>query len=193
MPRYLAFLRAINVGGHTVTMARLKQLFEGEGLSDVTSYLASGNLAFRSRSTASAALERRLERTLYQALGFEVATFLRSEAELLAAQAHRPYSPAEIATAHTLCIGFIARSLDQAALPRLQALCNEIDQYRVHGRELYHRCTTGLGQSTVTNKALEKALGQPVTMRNLKTVAKVAETCGLQRTGKWEKGKGKGE
>jgi uncharacterized protein (DUF1697 family) len=177
MPRYLAFLRAINVGGHTVSMARLKQLFEAEGLTQVTSYLASGDLSFYSRSTAPAGLEKRLERAMQQALGFEVATFLRTEPELLAAHAHRPYPPATAARAHTLCIGFMAHSPDKAALDRLKALGNEIDQYRVHGRELYHLCNRGLSESTVTNKALEKALGQPVTMRNVKTVAKVAATC----------------
>lgn len=188
MPRYLAFLRAINVGGHTVPMVRLKGLFEREGLTDVTSYLASGNLSFRSRSTAPAALEKRLERAMHKAFGFEVATFLRTESELLAAHAHQPYSPAQVRTAHTLCIGFMARAPDRLAVDRLATLCNEVDQYRVHGRELYHLCTTGLGESTVTNKVLEKALGQPVTMRNVKTVAKVAGTCETQ--GKREQGTG---
>lgn len=158
-------------------MARLKQLFEAEGLTEVTSYLASGNLAFRSRSTAPAALERRLERSMHQALGYEVATFLRTEAELLAAHAHRPYTETETRGAHTLCIGFMARAPDKAALNRLAVLDNEIDRYRVCRRELYHLCNRGLSQSTVTNKALEKALGQPVTMRNVKTVAKVVGTC----------------
>ena len=48
MPRHIAFLRAINVGGHTVTMDRLRQLFTGLGLKDVETFIASGNVIFSS-------------------------------------------------------------------------------------------------------------------------------------------------
>src|SRR5574341_496448 len=42
MRRYIAFLRAINVGGHTVTMDRLRQLFEAMGFGGVETFIASG-------------------------------------------------------------------------------------------------------------------------------------------------------
>jgi uncharacterized protein (DUF1697 family) len=38
LPRYVAFLRGINVGGHQVSMARLKSLFEDLGLEQVARY-----------------------------------------------------------------------------------------------------------------------------------------------------------
>jgi len=51
MPRYVAFLRAINVGGHVVTMAQLKRAFEAVPLASVETFIASGNVIFESRST----------------------------------------------------------------------------------------------------------------------------------------------
>lgn len=46
MSRTFAFLRAINVGGHTVPMTRLKELFEDLGLQGVKTFMASGNVVF---------------------------------------------------------------------------------------------------------------------------------------------------
>lgn len=187
MPRYFAFLRAINVGGHTVTMARLRELFEAEKLTQVTTYLAAGNIAFETRSTAPAALEQRLARRLEQALGYPVATFLRTEAELVAAHGYQPYTQRQLTAAHTLCIGFMATAPGSAARAALVPLCSEVDQYHLHGRELYHLCSRGLSESLVTGKQLEKALGTPVTMRNMKTITKLVATVPNER----EKAKGK--
>ena len=46
MTRYLAFLRAINVGGRTVKMEELKKLVALPGFKNIASYIQSGNLAF---------------------------------------------------------------------------------------------------------------------------------------------------
>jgi uncharacterized protein (DUF1697 family) len=46
MPKQIAFFRAINVGGHNVTMEQLRSLFEALGLKGVETFLASGNVLF---------------------------------------------------------------------------------------------------------------------------------------------------
>ena len=46
MPRYIALLRAINVGGHTVKMDHLRRLFEALDLAAVETFIASGNVVF---------------------------------------------------------------------------------------------------------------------------------------------------
>jgi len=48
MTRYIAFLRAINVGGHTVKMEHLRGIFESMGFSNVETFIASGNVIFAS-------------------------------------------------------------------------------------------------------------------------------------------------
>lgn len=177
MPRYFAFLRAINVGGRVVPMAELLRIFGKAGVSEVKSYLASGNLSFTTRSTSAAALEKKLEQAMERALGYEVDTFLRTEAELVAAHTWPAYTAKEMGSAHTIAIGFMRSPLDTAGLARIAALGNGEDEFRSHGRELYQRNTVGLGQSKITGRMLERALGQPVTMRNIKTVAKLAALC----------------
>jgi uncharacterized protein (DUF1697 family) len=75
MPRYVAFLRAINVGGRTVTMERLRALFSDIGFSNVETFIASGNVIFDSKSAAPTTLEKDIERQLEASLGYSVATF----------------------------------------------------------------------------------------------------------------------
>jgi uncharacterized protein (DUF1697 family) len=62
--RLIAFLRAINVGGHTVRMAMLRALFEELGLDDVETFIASGNVVFSASAKNVPALERRIEQHL---------------------------------------------------------------------------------------------------------------------------------
>ena len=74
--RYVAFLRAVNVGGRRVSMDRLRAVFEELGFEAVSTYIASGNVVFEASGRA-ADLERAIEEKLADALGFEVTTFLR--------------------------------------------------------------------------------------------------------------------
>ena len=57
--RYVALLRAVNVGGRTVKMDRLRTLFEELKLRNVETFIASGNVIFESTAGASALESRR--------------------------------------------------------------------------------------------------------------------------------------
>ena len=69
MPKFVAFLRAINVGGHLVKMDQLRSLLEELGFVNVETFIASGNVIFESRAGATAPLERKIERVLRDGLG----------------------------------------------------------------------------------------------------------------------------
>ena len=63
--QYLALLRGINVGGgNLIRMADLKSCLEGIGCADVSTYIASGNVVFRSTEKDAARLLRKIERAL---------------------------------------------------------------------------------------------------------------------------------
>lgn len=173
MPRYIAFLRAINVGGHTVKMDALRELFEALGFEQVETFIASGNVIFETTETDTAALERRIETHLQAALGYAVATFLRTDAEVAAIAAHQPFPPAETA-ATGLYIGFMAESLDDAAVATVLAFATDIDAFHVHEREIYWACRARQSESTFSNAVLERALRRPATWRNLNTVQRLA-------------------
>jgi len=53
-------------------MQELARIFAAAGFKNVQTYIQSGNVIFDSRSTNSAALSKKIERTLQQALGYDV-------------------------------------------------------------------------------------------------------------------------
>jgi uncharacterized protein (DUF1697 family) len=178
MPRFIAFLRAINVGGHTVKMDALRQHFESLGFSDVETFIASGNVIFESPSKNTKSLETSIEDKLRDALGYEVAVFLRTDAELAEISDYVPFRPPDLAAAAALNIAFLKESLADASVKKLLSLQTDIDDFRVHGREVYWLCRKKQSESTFSNAVLEKALGIKSTLRGVNTIQKMAAKYG---------------
>lgn len=175
MSRYIAFLRAINVGGHTVKMEPLRALFASLGLANVETFIASGNVIFDSAETDAQALEKTIESCLRQALGYAVATFLRSTVELAEIARYQPFSATELGTASpALYIAFLPAAPTSAAQQKLLACRTEIDDFHCHKREIYWLCRTKSSDSTFSGALLEKTIGMPATLRNATTVKKLA-------------------
>ncbi|MBS1912913.1 MAG: DUF1697 domain-containing protein [Bacteroidetes bacterium] len=175
MPRYIAFLRAINVGGHVVKMDHLKRLFEELGFQSVETFIASGNVIFETPVRTAASLEQRIESHLRTALGYEVATFVRSVTELAGVAGYRPFPDAELDNPeNTVYIGFLQDALSKAAHAQLAAFQTERYLFHHNNRELYMLCRTRFSDSGFSGAALEKAIGVPTTMRKVTTVGKMA-------------------
>ena len=172
--RYVAFLRAINVGGHTVKMDRLRKLFEQSGGRNVETFIASGNVLFDS-GAKPAALESRLERHLETALGFPVATFLRTADEVRAVGALEVFpGAAELPKPHLVQVGFLKTPPSQSTRAALDALCDEINRFRAVGRELHWHSSNRETILRLGGPVLERRLGMQVTFRSLNTVRKLA-------------------
>jgi uncharacterized protein (DUF1697 family) len=174
MTRHVAFLRAINVGGHTVTMDKLRGIFSGLGFDEVETFIASGNVLFTSNRKSGAALERAIEARLEESLGYEVATFIRTVPEVVAITSYKPFPAAQVRTAGASCVGFLARPLDAPAKRSLAALANTIDRFHVHDCEVYWLCEKQQHESKFSNVVFEKATGARVTFRAMNTICKLA-------------------
>jgi uncharacterized protein (DUF1697 family) len=175
MPKYVAFLRGINVGGHIVKMDDLRRLFEALGFSNVETFIASGNVIFDSPSRSAKTLERKIERQLREALGYEVATFIRSPNEVAAVAAYQPFPDAESEAGDSvLYIAFLADEPDEEAKRRVLSLATPFDDFHISGRELYWLCRKKISDSKISGATLAKALGAQSTMRNSTTVKKLA-------------------
>ena len=174
MRRYFAFLRAINVGGHTVKMETLRQLCVSFGLLEVETFIASGNLIFQSTEQNTAALELKIASRLQRALSYEVVTFIRSEAELAQIATYPAFPQSELDAAAAFNIAFLAGSLDTEAKDKLAALTTSIDRFVSHAREIYWLCQKKQSESTFSNAVLEKTLGMKSTLRGANTIRKLA-------------------
>jgi uncharacterized protein (DUF1697 family) len=175
MPRYIALLRAINVGGHNVKMDTLRTLFQSLKVENVETFIASGNVIFESNSENPKALEQEIEKTLESALGYEVATFLRTDAEVASIAAMPPFTPDEIAAARALNIGLVREDLNPTAVETILAFNSDIDEFRVLGREVYWLCQTGQSDSTFSNAVFERKLKQKSTWRGANTIQRLAK------------------
>ncbi len=176
--RYIAFLRAINVGGNNIVkMDRLRKLFEGEGHTNVETFIASGNVIFDGAGRTDT-LERAIEAMLKDALGYEVATFVRTGAELRALAAHDAFTPAAVARATRLNVAFLAKPLDAQGKKSLKALKTHSEDFHAHGREIYWLSQVMQSESKISNAVFEKMLGQRSTVRGISTVRKMAEKYG---------------
>jgi len=172
--RYCAFLRAINVGGHTVKMDHLRRLLEELGLSKVETFIASGNVIFEARGKEKT-LEQKIERHLEKSLGYEVATFLRTPAEVAAAAAHDAFPGIDPdADGVSLYVGLLKSAPDDAAVKKLVALRGRTDAFHIHGREVYWLLHGPMSETKFSGGKIEKILGMPMTMRNVTTMRRLA-------------------
>jgi uncharacterized protein (DUF1697 family) len=176
MARYVAFLRGINVGGHQVKMDDLRTWFEALDFDNVATFIASGNVIFETGKAKPATLTGRIERQLRDNLGYEVPTFLRSDAELARIAGREPFADLAAADGDSSYVAFLYRRPSAAAAKKVVALSNETDHVVVHDRELYWRIRGRMADSTLGAPVFEKALGSvPATVRNLNTVRRLAE------------------
>lgn len=172
MSRYVAFLRAINVGGRTVKMEALKKIFEADGFKNVATFIASGNVLFDSKAKP-ALLERKIEALLQKELGYRVDTFIRSIPELAAIAGANPFPDTDDGVTH---VAFTTEDFGAEAAEKVAALTSGLDCFLVAGRDLYWHCAARSSDSPFSGAALEKFLKRPATLRNIKTVRKLADS-----------------
>ena len=174
MTRYIAFLRSINVGGHVIKMDVLRGLFESLGFLNIETFIASGNVLFDTSSKDSGVLEKKIESKLREALGYDVATFIRTDADLKAIAEYKPFPQSQLDAAMAFNVAFLKESLDDQLTKKVMTLRTDIDNFHVYGRELYWLCQKKQSDSTFSNVVLEKTLGRSSTIRGVNTIQKIA-------------------
>lgn len=175
MPKYVAFLRAINVGGHVVKMDYLRTLFEALEFKNVETFIASGNVIFETKSTNLQLLEKKIEQHLLKHLGYEVATFVRTLADVARIAASKPFSAAELeGNGNTLYVGFLAATPSKDAQKELFKCANEIDEFAIADREVFWLCRVKFSETDFSGARIEKILKMRTTLRNVNTAKRIA-------------------
>jgi len=172
---YVALLRAINVGGHVVKMETLRALFAAMKFTDVETFIASGNVIFEAREHDSKKLERKIESRLKDAFGYEVGAFVRSASEVREIAGRTPFPASAFTHGAVLYVVFLPSAPDAAGRNNVAALATEIDEFHVAGREVYWLCRKALEGRRSSGPPLGKALGMSATVRNARTVVRIAE------------------
>jgi uncharacterized protein (DUF1697 family) len=176
---YVAFLRAVNVGGkNRLPMKDLAAMFGGAGCADVVTYIQSGNVVFRATEACAARVPAAVEKAVADRFAFRSPVVVRSAAELRAVARGNPYrkAGADVDALHVL---FLAERPNAARVAQLDPHRSPPDEFQVRGREVYFRCPNGVGRSKLTVGYFDSKLGTTSTLRNWRTVLKLVEMAGV--------------
>ncbi len=175
MNHYVAFLRGMNLGNRRIKNDELRAEFEALGFVDVASFRASGNVIFGLEGREKeAALVKRIEAGLGEALGYEVPVFLRSCAEVAAIAAQGPFDAKLVeASKGKLQVSLLLKKPAAAVRKKVLALETEGDRLALEGRELFWLPSGGTLESDLDLRAIERALGKG-TMRTKGTIDQIA-------------------
>ncbi len=185
MPRYLTFLRGINLGKRRIKMDHLRELFVELGFTDVETFIASGNVIFDDRARDPLKLAARIAAHLEARLGYDVDTFVRTPAEVAALAALQPFARADMdAPENTVHIGFFAATLPTAQASGLAAIRTATDEFHLTGREYFWLCRRIKShESKVWASPEMRTLKLPSSsMRNLTTIRKLAALYAVKST-----------
>lgn len=168
--RWVAFLRAINIGNRRVTGDRLASVFESLGFDEVTSFQASGNVLFTATDSPNRST---IEEAVEDVLGYAVPATLRSRSDVERIVADEPFTAAQLAvTEGRIQVMFLRdpmpSELLEAGLPDIPS----DDLLELRPSEVFWLPREGISGSLLSPPAIEKLVG-PLTVRTLNTVARI--------------------
>jgi uncharacterized protein (DUF1697 family) len=178
VPTYVALLRGINLGARNrLAMADLRSLLDKLGYDDVRTHLQSGNAVFAASTRSARAVEKAVEEAIEATLGLQIRVLVRSAQEMAKVVAADPLG--DRATDHArYMVVFLEKTVPTSALADIDPGAYEPEEFAVDGRHLYLWLPDGSHASRLARVMSEKRLGGAGTMRNWRTVTKLAELAG---------------
>ena len=165
MTAFVALLRAVNVGGTgKLPMTELKAMCEEIGLTNVRTYLASGNVVFTSRKSETV-VKTAMEKRLTAYAGKPVGVMVRSAAEMAQVSSDNPFPKA--APNRTMAI-FLDDTPRKDTLAHIRGQKDE--EIKLGKREIYVHYGEGMAKSKLVIAAAKSG-----TARNMNTVATLAK------------------
>jgi len=170
MTRYVALLRAVNVGGTgKLAMTKLKSMCRDAGFTRVETYIASGNVIFDSNA-GPASVKTALEARLLAFFGKPAAVVVRTAAEMAAVLKSNPFPQAPPNCTYAI---FLNERPPKDALEHIRGQNGE--QLELGEREIFVYYANGMGRSKLRIPAASMG-----TARNLNTVANLARIASNQ-------------
>jgi uncharacterized protein (DUF1697 family) len=171
---WVGFLRGLNLGGRRLTNDLLVDAVRDCGCGDVEAYQASGNVVFNDDRPAEQ-LTGALTRVLAEALGYPVPVFLRNGDEVQEIATGIRFSEAQLARSLSKPqVVFLHAEPTPQVLDEVGALVPDGDVLVPAGRELHWLPATGVGDSTLDFRRLDRFTGG-TTVRTLGTVQRIAK------------------
>lgn len=172
MERFVAFLRAVNVGKRRVDMATARKTLESLGYADVASFVNSGNLLFTADGQP-ARLEKAIRTALEKEFGFEITTFVRTAAQVQALATEKPFG--KLKPGHTHFVLLPLTRLTAAERRAVEAMSNERDTVVVRGRDVHWLIRDKSTETSLGPREWKQALpDNPTSARNVTMIERLA-------------------
>ncbi len=155
-------------------MSDLVALFEEVGARSVRSYIQSGNVAFDASPKSAASIAEAVRRGLLERFDLDAPIALRTSSEVRAALERNPFLQEGRDPKH-LHLGFLVAVPDPDGVGALDPARSDVDAFRLVGRELYLHVPGGIARTRLTTAYFDRCLGTTVTVRNWRTVTRLAE------------------
>jgi uncharacterized protein (DUF1697 family) len=173
--KYVALMRGINVGGkNMLPMKDLVGIFAAAGCGEVVTYIQSGNVVFCADDKVVKRLESVIAKKVEEQFGLKVPVVLRTASEMEAVVRGNPFLKAEAAE-EMLHVSFLADRPGVNLVAGLDVMRSPPDEFAVIGREVYMKLVNGAARTKLTNAYFDSKLKTVSTMRNWRTVLKLAE------------------
>ena len=174
MNTYISLLRGINVSGQKkIKMAELTSLYESLNFENVSTYIQSGNVVFRSSNDAQV-IKEAIEAAIKEHFNFEVPVMVITQHQLENVAENLPFTHIDIEQEGSKIIIFFLSnnvSIDQRDI--LEPYLTNSEQLVIGKGVIYLYCPEGSGKSKLTNKFIENKLKLISTARNIKTINKL--------------------
>jgi len=176
MPAIASLLRAVNLPGHNkVTMDALRDLYGSLGLREAQTYVASGNVVFKTDAKDMARLQKRIEDGIEKTFGFRTGVMLRTSDELKDIIRRNPFAKRSGIEPNRLIVSFLTFEPGAESKQKIAQIKVGPEELHLDGRELYIYYAGGIGTSKLTPALIERALKVSGTARNWNTVTKLLE------------------
>ncbi|WP_337100509.1 DUF1697 domain-containing protein [Paenibacillus sp. YIM B09110] len=172
---FVALLRGINVGGNNkIDMKQLKRTFEAIGLTDVVTYINTGNIVFTDGSRLAQELSERLEEAIAADFGLTIKVMVRHLDEIKAIMDKLPDSWTNDANMKSDVLYLWDGINEESVLEKL-TIKPQIDRViYVHGAILWSYDRVNAGKSGM-GKIIGTKVYQQTTVRNVNTARKIYE------------------
>jgi len=169
----IALLRGVNVGGHNkLPMQTLRSITEEQGAKDVSTYIQSGNIVFRSPRASAISFQKRLRAAIHKDFGFKPEILILDRDMLRAVIKSNPLAAIDDDPSK-LHVLFLPQPADKKRLKEVEALLSNDEQVKAVGPAVYFHAPAGIGRSKAAAKFAH--IFPDGTGRNWRTCLKLEE------------------
>jgi uncharacterized protein (DUF1697 family) len=178
MPVYVAFLRAVNVGGRFVKMDAMRAALGASGFEEVETHIQSGNVRLRTALRSPARVESALEDCLAAFAGFSVGAMVRTPQQVRALETEADGIPPLLSPQGRRYIAVAKGPIGEDSRAEMESYDATDERARALTGAVLLEYGLAFNQSRLSGARLERMAGQPLTARDFKVIRALSEKWG---------------